>query len=190
MMKMRWIGVVLVSLAAGCAPLMRSAPAPTEAMDAAVYATVLDLLPGSPILLVDSLFVVSAGSYQYEKISQHAGKALADDLLRRGSDPRTVPAPLPTRNAVRVVQRRELGREFRRGNPEALEAVWRSFNDRYPNSDGYFQVSAVGYDRDGTRAVLYLGHWCGMLCGEGRIVTLARVGTGWKVLESPIISES
>ncbi|HEX8429823.1 MAG TPA: hypothetical protein VF625_01005 [Longimicrobium sp.] len=185
-MKMRWIGVVAASLTAGCAPTMRSAPAPVEATDAAVYATVLDLFAGGPIVLVDSLDVVDAGGDVYGAVSRVAGKTLADDLVRRGSDSRVVPASLPTRNAVRIIR----GRDVASRSPDDLEALWREFSERHPGAAGYFQVSAVGYDRDATRAVLYVGHRCGMLCMQGYIMTLAREGNGWKVLDYPILWEA
>jgi hypothetical protein len=186
MMKMRWIAAVAASLAAGCAPTMRSAPAPVGAPDAAVYAKVLDLFVGGPIVLIDSLDVVDAGGDVYNSVSRLAGKTLADDLVRRGSVPRVVPASLPTRNAVRIIQ----GRDVSSRSPDDLEPLWREFSERHPGAVGYFQVSAVGYDRDATLAVLYVSHRCGMLCGQGLIVTLARAGSGWKVLDYPILWEA
>jgi hypothetical protein len=45
---------------------------------------------------------------------------------------------------------------------------------RYRVADGFpfnvtviFHVSAVGFNRDGTRALVYVGHDCGSLCGGG-----------------------
>jgi hypothetical protein len=183
MMKMRWIAAVAASLAAGCAPAVRSAPPPAEAPDAAVYAAALDSLAGGkPIVLLDSLVVTTEGGRMYDDLRQTAGAEIAADLLRRGGAPRAVPAPLPTRSAVRFVQRRELP-----SGTGDLEAEWRAFNARHPGSSGYFQVSAVGYDRGGTRAVLYVGHSCGSLCGTGSIVTLARAGNGWRIVESRML---
>lgn len=182
-MKMRWIAVMAASLAAGCAPATRSAPAPAEVPDAAVYAAALDSLAGGkPIILLDSLAVVAEGGRMYQDLRQTAGAEIAADLLRRGGAPRAVPAPLPTRSAVRLVGRREVP-----SGTGDLEAEWRAFNARHPGSSGFFQVSAVGYDRGGTRAVLYVGRSCGTLCGTGSIVTLARAGNRWRIVESRIL---
>ena len=37
-----------------------------------------------------------------------------------------------------------------------------------------FEVSAVGFNRDGTRALVYVGHHCGSLCGSGRYHLLVK----------------
>jgi hypothetical protein len=44
---------------------------------------------------------------------------------------------------------------------------WSGFYIRYPDSGGIIQLSAVGFNRERTKAVLYVGHSCGWLCGGG-----------------------
>jgi hypothetical protein len=43
-----------------------------------------------------------------------------------------------------------------------------------------FQVSAVGFDRDGTRALVYVGHHCGNLCGGGGYHLLVKKDGKWQ----------
>jgi hypothetical protein len=57
---------------------------------------------------------------------------------------------------------------------------WKGFERRYPNSGGYIQVSAVGFSRDRTKAVVYVGHHCGGLCGGGRMFFLERDNGAWR----------
>ena len=45
---------------------------------------------------------------------------------------------------------------------------WDDYYRRYPASGGYYWFSAVGFNRARTRAIVDMGHSCGMLCGSGR----------------------
>jgi hypothetical protein len=44
-----------------------------------------------------------------------------------------------------------------------------------------FHVSAVGFNRDGTRALVYVGHDCGSLCGGGGYHLLVKKDGQWQV---------
>ena len=44
---------------------------------------------------------------------------------------------------------------------------WKPFYDKWPDSGGFVRVSAVGFDRTKTRALVYIDHSCGALCGGG-----------------------
>ena len=44
-----------------------------------------------------------------------------------------------------------------------------------------FHVSAVGFNRDGTRALVYVGHRCGSLCGGGGYHFLMKKDGRWQV---------
>src|SRR4029077_10928371 len=44
---------------------------------------------------------------------------------------------------------------------------WAGFHRRYPDSGGYMQVSAVGFDNSKTHALVSMAHHCGPLCGRG-----------------------
>jgi hypothetical protein len=45
---------------------------------------------------------------------------------------------------------------------------------------GFYQVSAVGFDRSRTRAMLQLDYFCGGLCGGGRRFLLERRDGRWQ----------
>lgn len=44
-----------------------------------------------------------------------------------------------------------------------------------------FEVSGVGFNREKTRALVYVGHHCGSLCGGGRYHLLAKKDGTWQV---------
>ena len=54
--------------------------------------------------------------------------------------------------------------------------------DGFPfNASVIFHVSAVGFNRDGTRALVYVGHHCGSLCGGGTYHLLLKKDGRWQV---------
>jgi hypothetical protein len=54
--------------------------------------------------------------------------------------------------------------------------------DGFPfNVSVIFHVSAVGFNRDGARALVYVGHDCGSLCGGGGYHLLVKKDGQWQV---------
>jgi|ERR1035441_6267743 hypothetical protein len=54
--------------------------------------------------------------------------------------------------------------------------------DGFPfNASVLFHVSAVGFSRDGTRALVYVGHYCGGLCGGGTYHFLVKKDGKWQI---------
>jgi hypothetical protein len=56
---------------------------------------------------------------------------------------------------------------------------WDGFYKRFPASDGIFSVSAVGFNREKTLAILYGGTACGDLCGSWSFHLLEKVDGKW-----------
>jgi hypothetical protein len=59
---------------------------------------------------------------------------------------------------------------------------WDGFYKRYPSSGGFITLSAVGFNRDKTRAILYGGNSCGSLCGSWSFELLEKVDGKWKMV--------
>ena len=58
---------------------------------------------------------------------------------------------------------------------------WDEFHKRYPQSAGWIELSAVGFDAERKNAAVYVGHHCGWLCGGGNVQLLHRNDDKWKV---------
>jgi hypothetical protein len=67
-------------------------------------------------------------------------------------------------------------------------AGWSEFYKRYQGSGGFFVVSAVGFDPPKRRAMVYLAHSCGGLCGSGTHHFLEKVGGSWREARIPGLS--
>ena len=68
---------------------------------------------------------------------------------------------------------------------DIIEAVfknggWDGFYKSYPESGGYIVMSAVGFNKEKTRAVVYTGSSCGGLCGRWRFHLLEKSQGSWK----------
>jgi len=59
---------------------------------------------------------------------------------------------------------------------------WDGFYRRYPDSGGYIVLSAVGFGKDKTTAIVYTGSGCGGLCGRWGLHLLEKVGGKWKAV--------
>lgn len=65
----------------------------------------------------------------------------------------------------------------------ASHVGWIEFYRQYPESGGIVEFSAVGFNVDKTIAVVYMGHFCGALCGRGNFHVLEKRDGKWKELE-------
>jgi hypothetical protein len=61
-----------------------------------------------------------------------------------------------------------------------LKHSWDAFYKRYPGSGGFLTVTAVGFNRDKTLAVVHSGTTCGSLCGSWALHFLQKVDGEWK----------
>lgn len=57
---------------------------------------------------------------------------------------------------------------------------WPKFFEKYPDSGGSIHMSAVGFNGDKTQALVYMGHWCGSLCGGGGYHRLEKKDGKWR----------
>jgi hypothetical protein len=56
---------------------------------------------------------------------------------------------------------------------------WEEFYKRYPQSGGYIELSAIGFNEDKNVAVVYVAHSCGLLCGGGDYHVLQKKDGKW-----------
>jgi hypothetical protein len=70
-------------------------------------------------------------------------------------------------------EQREFGKSRQSGAPTA---------EKYKGSPALYAFSQVYFNAHHTVALVYATHWCGMLCGQGFWIALARENGGWKPL--------
>jgi hypothetical protein len=74
----------------------------------------------------------------------------------------------------RILSTEELEKTFKRGE-------WTAFSEEFPKSSGFWRLSPVGYNTQGTEALVYLERNCGGLCGAGGLVVLKKENGRWVV---------
>jgi len=62
------------------------------------------------------------------------------------------------------------------------EHDWDEFYKRYPDSGGIIRMTAVGFNRQKTLAIVFTGSQCNNLCGRGSFVLLKKVEGKWKAV--------
>jgi hypothetical protein len=60
---------------------------------------------------------------------------------------------------------------------------WEKFDEQYPDSGGWIELSAVGFNTDKKVAVVYMGYHCGWMCGKGKFHVLHKKDGKWAPLE-------
>jgi len=60
---------------------------------------------------------------------------------------------------------------------------WNAFYEKHPDSGGWIELSAVGFNADKTVAVVYMGHSCGGRCGGGQFHVLQKKDGKWLPLK-------
>ena len=64
-------------------------------------------------------------------------------------------------------------------NPFTEKEDWKPFYKQYPDSGGFIDFSAVGFNAEKTVAVVSVGRWGGKLCGEGEYYVLQKKDGKW-----------
>src|SRR5581483_10093465 len=60
---------------------------------------------------------------------------------------------------------------------------WFAFYNRFPGSPGIMAFSRVGFNEDGTQALLYASNTCGGLCGGGYYVLMEKHNGRWVIVK-------
>lgn len=148
--------------------------------DAGVYAAALDSLApaGKPIAVLDSTLTIRSDA-----------PLLADDNIRGMGVDSAMRESIRARSRTsalvpRIPLRRRVSR-LRRGDIP-LDASGRGLNLALLPG-GFYRLSAVGYSADGTRAVVYVTHSCGLRCGESWLVVLNSGADGWRVVTARML---
>lgn len=147
-----------------------------------VYETVLRELYGGDeeerLLVIRSTTVVYPFTEGHARGLEGVAREALEDYLVKCNIPKRLP-PLPGLRAQLVFPDWDVyGSAFRRGR---RVDGWADFHGRFPNSAGYVELSAIGFNRAGNLAFLYAGKSCGTLCGDGRFILLEKTLRGWEI---------
>ena len=103
------------------------------------------------------------------------------ECLNVSRDQEAVYVPLIVDYVAKNNKKYVLERKFDLPQYELVDSEWTSGRANPSLASVTFEVSAVGFNRDRTRALVYVGHHCGSLCGGGRYHLLAKKEGKWQV---------
>ena len=171
------------------------------AQEYAVYSALLDEITQSPndgkvvrLLVVNDRTEGRRKMCWPEEVAKFQKGIAADEL-------KPLLADLLTKNdkACSLTKQFKLSRRYVLLNEEAVSVIfkgrdyeerWHEFYRKYPNSSGFITFSRVGFNKEGTRAIIYRETGCGSLCAYGGYILLNkekgvwRVGTGYGCWQS------
>jgi hypothetical protein len=106
---------------------------------------------------------------------QEEWKPVMDDFVLRNLRPSVLLAGFDIGVQYLLVPTAEINAAFK----DLEDGDWRIFHAQYPESGGFIEVSAVGFDPNKTRALVYVAHHCGGLCGGGTHHFLRKYDGHW-----------
>ena len=112
-----------------------------------------------------------------KEYEETVGPAISD-YLKQNQKTRLLQKNLQIAKPYEIIGSDELKSIFAQG----IEG-WKKFYDQHPDSGGWIELSAVGFNADKTVAVVYMGHHCGGLCGGGHFHVLQKQDDKWVPLE-------
>src|SRR5207249_7246260 len=106
-----------------------------------------------------------------EALKASPWKEVVEDYKRQNATTLTLTAAFPLDLPYDLAREPDILELFRDRNTDG----WKLFYAAHPDSGGYFVMSAVGFDGEKTRALVYFANFCGWLCGQGSYHFLQKV---------------
>jgi hypothetical protein len=137
------------------------------------------------VLVIDartSLWDISVGDEssnffaELKKSSQELQPETANDLQVKSNEVTNLERKFDIKIKYVLVSDEEIEGFFKSGVDG-----WKTFYQKYPNSNGFLTLSRVGFNADRTQALVYKGWHCGGLCGSGSYFLLRKKKGGWVV---------
>ena len=185
-------GVLAILLAVTGAVCLQAlgtqAPKPTPVDDPEAYAVYASLLPNEWTVTVAKakrLVVQEETATNWQcmpsgKPLETDWKPVLDSYRAANASIRSIRGNQPLGLPYDVVPSAVIGAAFEKPIPNGVYDGWGGFYRKYPDSGGYMQFSAVGFDADRTRAMVYVAHSCGGLCGGGMHHLLQKIDGAWR----------
>lgn len=102
-----------------------------------------------------------------------------DDFRLKYSKTAVLNHKLKVKGEYLLISKEELSRIFS-GND--LRKEWEQFDKKYPSAHGFTSFSRVGFNAQGTEALVYTEYECGWLCANGEYLFLVKDGSKWKIM--------
>lgn len=110
-----------------------------------------------------------------------ADSATVRDFQRANRERPPVPRALADEPEIALTAERDLVGFTPPGKGDRAD-YWREFHRRFPGAVGKAYLSAIGFNTNGTQALVYVTLGCESECGGGTLVLLGRVQGAWSIV--------
>lgn len=104
------------------------------------------------------------------------------DYKTRNKEPLRLTASFDLKIKYVMVTDKEIEKIFNRGG-----GWWEDFYKKCPDSGGFISLSRPGFNAAMDQALVYIGHFCGGLCGTGHYALLEKRDHRWMVVRQNMV---
>lgn len=167
-------------------PASKPTAADIEREEQAVYSFFVHAGAGPAVLLQETATNISQDdpgqTIQYVRDGlKNISRETLDNYLERNNNPGELSPDMDLGVEYVLLNAEERRRIF--SQPEG----WRVFNETYPGSGGYTELSRVGFNDTFDQALIYVGQMAGDLMGAGFYYLLEKKGGEWLLMEQIMV---
>lgn len=129
----------------------------------------------SPVVVSSIRRASLVGGIKGDQQFDNLWRAAIEDCEKQSEKPRLLTFQFPY-GVYRLIPSSEIRELF---ESKGLDEGWHAFYERYANSGGYYDFSAVGFNSSHSRAIVETWHSCGPLCGEGVVHFFEKRAENW-----------
>jgi len=120
-------------------------------------------------------------AYFEERTTEKLDMTTIDDFNKKNAKTYKLENKFSIPQRVVLISMQELKKIFRDGKG------WERFYKKFPDASGTTEVSRVGFNKDRTQAILYIGRQSDWLAGAGYLVPLLKEGGKWVVKKEVLV---
>jgi hypothetical protein len=148
-----------------------------------VYSAILPTIGESPLVIGTETRTPEICLQPLDAQSERVLRPAIDNYLELNALPWQLQKHFDINRHYELLAEEELKATFRDGmNGSPSLGGWKTFYERHPDSEGWIELSAVGFNADKTIAVVYMGYYCGSGCSGGEFRALEKNAGKWQLL--------
>lgn len=151
-----------------------------EAVSNAVPLVIDDTLSLKGIVFNDDIRDVKTSLIRSNAGRKKIEEAIRDLFRKNSGDCKISAIGIPSLKHV-LISAAESNSFFGPEKPKEKDG-WAMFYEKYPDSPGIIKLSRVGFSRDGSVAIVYMGNQSQWLAGSGGLVAFEKKDGQWRIL--------